>query len=539
MDKLEKKLDNVDRKIRTLSRLVFGRTAILLLSVLLQIAMIVVGTNFLYQYFYIYYTAFEIVGLIVVVHILNENNNSSFKMAWIIPVLAFPVFGIVVYLFVNFQVDTKVMRKRLDKINEQLYYHMRTEHDSYDELEAESDGEGIIAKYLNHAGNFRTYKDNACEFFPLGEDKWEEMLERLKQAEKFIFMEYFIVSDGIMWDSIKDILIEKATQGVEIRFLYDGMNSLVNVPFSFYKKLAEYGIDARPFSQIRPALSTVQNNRDHRKILVIDGKVAFTGGINLADEYVNLYERFGHWKDTAIMVKGDAVKSFTYMFLTMWHVAGKKWEVPQEELKKYIFDCHLDDCILKCDADNEKLRYGGYVIPYGDSPFSDERIGKHVYIDILNRAKRYVHIMTPYLILDDEMITALGCAALRGVETVIIMPHIPDKKYAYFLARSYYKELIQKGVQIYEYTPGFIHAKEFISDDIRGTVGSVNLDYRSLYLHFECGTYIYKNKCIMDMEKDFIKTLEKCQKITIADCDAYNGIKSLIGRTLRLISPLM
>lgn len=539
MDKLEKKLDNVDRKIRTLSRLVFGRTAILLLSVLLQIAMILVGTNFLYQYFYIYYAAFEIVGLIVVVHILNENNNSSFKMAWIIPVLAFPVFGIVVYLFVNFQVDTKVMRKRLDKINGQLYYHMRTEHDNYDELEAESDGEGIIAKYLNHAGNFRTYKDNACEFFSLGEDKWEEMLEQLKQAEKFIFMEYFIVSDGVMWDSIKDILIEKAAQGVEIRFLYDGMNSLVNVPFSFYKKLAEYGIDARPFSQIRPALSTVQNNRDHRKILVIDGKVAFTGGINLADEYVNIYERFGHWKDTAIMVKGDAVKSFTYMFLTMWYVAGKKWEVPQAELEKYIVDCHLDDCILKCDADNEKLRYGGYVIPYGDSPFSDERIGKHVYIDILNRAKRYVHIMTPYLILDDEMITALGCAALRGVETVIIMPHIPDKKYAYFLARSYYKELMQKGVQIYEYTPGFIHAKEFISDDIRGTVGSVNLDYRSLYLHFECGTYIYKNKCIMDMEKDFIKTLEKCQKITIADCDAYKGIKRLIGRTLRLISPLM
>lgn len=532
-------MDKLKRKIRTLSRLIFGRTTILLLSVLLQLAMIFIGVNFLYRYFAIYYTAFELIGLVVVVHILNESNNASYKMAWIIPVLAFPVFGIVVYLFVNFQVDTKVMRKRLDRINEQLYDHIRKENNYYDRLENEPEGELNLAKYLYNTGSFRAYYDNECEFFPLGEDKWEEMLKQLKQAQHFIFMEYFIVSDGAMWNSIADILVEKAAQGVEVRFMYDGMNSLINVPFSFYKKLGKDGINARPFSQIRPALSTVQNNRDHRKILVIDGKVAFTGGINLADEYVNQYERFGHWKDTAIMVKGDAVKSFTYMFLTLWNVAGKRNSVPEEELDKYIIECKNTDCFFDCDRDNNKIRSGGYVIPYGDSPFADERIGKQVYIDILNRADKYVHIMTPYLILDDDMIRALSYAALRGVDTTIIMPHIPDKKYAYFLARSYYKELLLKGVKIYEYTPGFVHAKEFVSDDIRGTVGSVNLDYRSLYLHFECGMYIYNNECLKDIEEDYLNTLSKCQEITIEDCDRYPGLKKLIGKVLRLISPLM
>jgi cardiolipin synthase len=365
------------------------------------------------------------------------------------------------------------------------------------------------------------------------------MKRQLEQAQHFIFMEYFIVADGKMWDSIVEILARKASEGVEIRFMYDGMNSLVNVSFSFYKKLSKLGIDARPFSQIRPALSTVQNNRDHRKILVIDGKVAFTGGINLADEYINEYERFGHWKDTAIMVKGDAVRSFTCMFLTMWNVAGKKSCIPEEELDRYVIAPAREDCYFECDRENDAIRQGGFVIPYADSPFADERIGKQVYIDILNRATDYVHIMTPYLILDDEMIRALSYAALRGVEVIIIMPHVPDKKYAYFLARSYYKELLLKGVKIYEYTPGFVHAKEFVSDGRRGTVGSVNLDYRSLYLHFECGIYIYNNECLADIEEDFKATLSKCQEITVEDCNRYSKIKTLTGKILRLISPLM
>ena len=271
----------------------------------------------------------------------------------------------------------------------------------------------------------------------------------------------------------------------------------------------------------------------------VDGKTAFTGGINLADEYIDKLDRFGHWKDTAVMVKGDAVKSFTYMFLKMWNVAGKKDRIEQEEIDNYIINFDKDECLNDFDLKNELIRSNGYVIPYGDSPFSSERIGKRVYIDILNRAQRYVHIMTPYLILDDEMIAALRYCAARGVETTIIMPHIPDKVYAYLLARTYYPELIKHGVNIYEYTPGFVHAKEFISDDCRATVGTVNLDFRSLYLHFECGAYIYKNDVVADIENDYQKTLEKCQKITEEDCKKYPWHKKLIGQILRLLAPLM
>jgi len=355
-----------------------------------------------------------------------------------------------------------------------------------------------------------------------------------------------------MWNTILEILKEKAAQGVEVRMMYDGMCSLALLPYGYYKDLEKMGIQSIPFSQIRPVLSTYQNNRDHRKILIIDGKTVFTGGINLADEYINRIDRFGHWKDTAVMIQGEAVKSFTLLFLKMWHVAKGKDSIPQEEIRKYTVEVWGNTQSDEMRADMEsmrntdmqnmqdkKLHTGGYVIPYGDDPYGDERIGKQVYIDILNRARKYVHIMTPYLILDDEMITALRYCAKRGVETVIIMPHIPDKIYAYLLARTYYKQLLKYGVKIYEYTPGFVHAKVFVSDDIRGCVGTINLDFRSLYLHFECGAYMYSNDVLHDVEQDFKETLKQCQEITKESCDKYPKGKMLVGKMLRLIAPLM
>jgi cardiolipin synthase len=267
-----------------------------------------------------------------------------------------------------------------------------------------------------------------------------------------------------MWDSILELLAGKAAEGVEVRVMYDGTCAITSLPFSYPKKLEAMGIRCKMFSPVRPMLSTVQNNRDHRKILVIDGKVGFTGGINLADEYVNRRERFGHWKDTAVMLRGEAVQSLTLMFLEMWNLDEKT----PENWVKY------------CSFREAPAAAGGYVIPYCDSPLDNEMVGEFVYLDILNTAKRYVHMMTPYLILDNETITALCYAAKRGVETIIIMPHIPDKWYAYLLARTYYEELIRAGVQIYEYTPGFIHAKQFTSDDEKAVVGTINLDYRSL-----------------------------------------------------------
>ena len=324
--------------------------------------------------------------------------------------------------------------------------------------------------------------------------------------------------------SVTLILEQKVKEGVEVRFMYDGMCSISKLPYNYPRVLRMKGIRCKMFNPIKPVLSTQQNNRDHRKICVIDGKVAFTGGINLGDEYINRKERFGHWKDTAIMLKGEAVQSFTMMFLQMWNLD----ERIGESFQKYL-----------TPLSKENGRDLGFVIPYADNPFDDENVGEEVYLHILNHAKKYVHIMTPYLILDNEMITTLTRAVKSGIEVIIIMPHIPDKKYAFALAKTYYAELIEAGVKIYEYTPGFVHAKVFVSDDDTATVGTINLDYRSLYLHFECGAFIYRNEVVAEIEKDFQSTLAKCQEITMKDVKGRSILSKVTGEVFRIVAPLM
>ncbi len=545
-------LERVIRRLRLMLRIAFSRTAIIVVALLLQLFVFFASFYWLKDYSTAVYAAFVLLGAVTVVHILNEENNASFKIAWIIPVLVIPVFGTVLYIYINLQPGTKRIHKKLTKIEDEIRPYLAQNEETVQELQEQSAGEKGIADYLYHADNYPVYAGCKMKYYPIGEAKFADMIEQLKRAEHFIFMEYFIVAKSYMWNTILEILKEKAAQGVEVRMMYDGMCSLALLPYGYYKDLEKMGIQSIPFSQIRPVLSTYQNNRDHRKILIIDGKTVFTGGINLADEYINRIDRFGHWKDTAVMIQGEAVKSFTLLFLKMWHVAKGKDSIPQEEIRKYTVEVWENtqademrtdmESMRNTDMQNmqdKKLHAGGYVIPYGDDPYGDERIGKQVYIDILNRARKYVHIMTPYLILDDEMITALRYCAKRGVETVIIMPHIPDKIYAYLLARTYYKQLLKYGVKIYEYTPGFVHAKVFVSDDIRGCVGTINLDFRSLYLHFECGAYMYSNDVLHDVEQDFKETLKQCQEITKESCDKYPKGKMLVGKMLRLIAPLM
>lgn len=545
-------LERVIRRLRLMLRIAFSRTAIIVVALLLQLFVFFASFYWLKDYSTAVYAAFVLLGAVTVVHILNEENNASFKIAWIIPVLVIPVFGTVLYIYINLQPGTKRIHKKLTKIEDEIRPYLAQNEETVQELQEQSAGEKGIADYLYHADNYPVYAGCKMKYYPIGEAKFADMIEQLKRAEHFIFMEYFIVAKSYMWNTILEILKEKAAQGVEVRMMYDGMCSLALLPYGYYKDLEKMRIQSIPFSQIRPVLSTYQNNRDHRKILIIDGKTVFTGGINLADEYINRIDRFGHWKDTAVMIQGEAVKSFTLLFLKMWHVAKGKDSIPQEEIRKYTVEVWENtqademrtdmESMRNTDMQNmqdKKLHAGGYVIPYGDDPYGDERIGKQVYIDILNRARKYVHIMTPYLILDDEMITALRYCAKRGVETVIIMPHIPDKIYAYLLARTYYKQLLKYGVKIYEYTPGFVHAKVFVSDDIRGCVGTINLDFRSLYLHFECGAYMYSNDVLHDVEQDFKETLKRCQEITKESCDKYPKGKMLVGKMLRLIAPLM
>lgn len=513
-------------KLRGLWKIIFGRTAILVGLILIQIVLLLGGFAILGKHVIVFNSLLGMLGIIILIYILNARQNSSFKLMWIIFILAVPLVGVVFFLFTKVQPGTKYIGDRIEQIIEEETLFLRPARDTVNKVLVSSRQEFGLFKYIYEKGNYPVYDNASIKYFPLGEDKFEEMIYQIEQAKDFIFLEYFIVERGYMWDTILEVLTRKVKEGVEVRFMYDGTNTLSLLPKNYPEKMEARGIKCKVFAPMTPFLSTHQNNRDHRKILVIDGHTAFTGGINLADEYINRKERFGHWKDTAIMVKGEAVNSFTLMFLQMWNITESR----KENFGRYMYTGGYIE---------PGMRAGGYIAPYGDSPYDGEELGKKIYLDILNRSNDYVHIMTPYLILDEELVDALTFAAQRGVDVKLILPHIPDKKYAYWLARTHYYELISEGVQIYEYTPGFVHAKVFTSDDEKAVVGTINLDYRSLFLHFECAAYIWKNPVVADVETDFQNTLKQCQKMTLKDCKEYNKLCKLLGQILRLIAPLM
>lgn len=504
--------------------IIFSRTFLIAVLLVIQIGIFIGTISMLEEHATSVYIGLIVLSLMVIVYIINRNENPAFKMSWILFVLMIPIVGTAFYIFMLIQPGTSYIRKRLFVLKDETDQYMEQNDSLIEELRVSKPANANLAHYMSKVCGFPVHRNTKLTYFPLGEDKFVELKIQLENAKKFIFMEYFIVETGEMWNAILDILKRKVEEGVEVRFMYDGMCSISLLPYRYPQKLEKMGIKCKMFNPIKPVLSTQQNNRDHRKICVIDGKVAFTGGVNLADEYINEKVRFGHWKDTAIMLEGEAVQNFTVMFLQMWNIYEKK----KEDYTKYLTP--------KTEEFHREL---GYVLPYGDSPYDNENTGEQVYFHILNHAKKYVHIMTPYLILDNEMITTLTYAAKCGIEVIIIMPHIPDKWYAFVLAKTYYEELISAGVQIYEYTPGFVHAKVFVSDDDTATVGTINLDFRSLYLHFECGTFIYNNQVVRDIEKDFQETLQKCQKVTVTDLRNRKLWEKVCGRVLRLIAPLM
>ena len=515
------------KKARKLLRIIFGRTAFVVMSLLLQISILLAGFRFLSHYMVYIYGGFTLLSAFVILYVVNKDENPSFKLAWIIPITVIPVFGTLLYLFLELQWEGKIINRKLRENISDTQPYLKQNPRYMEQLAKTSRSNANLAAYIENSGSYPVYGNTNVKYYPVGEEMFEDMKKELEKAKRFIFMEYFIVERGEMWDSLLEILERKVQEGVEVRFMYDSMCCLVLLPYSYPRELRAKGLKAKMFAPIRPALSTYQNNRDHRKILVIDGHTAFTGGINLADEYINRKVRFGHWKDTGIMVKGDAVTSFTMMFLQMWNITEKE----PEDYGRYLRDPEF--------FYPPELSMEGFVIPYGDSPLDQETVGELVYLDIINTARNYVHIMTPYLILNYELVQALQFAAKRGVETIIIMPHIPDKEYAFLLAKAHYEELIRAGVQIYEYTPGFVHAKVFTSDDEKAVVGTINMDYRSLYLHFECAAYIYRNEVIKDVERDFKETLAKSQVITLEECRHYPWYKKFAGRVLRLFAPLM
>ena len=506
---------------RGILRIVFSRTVI---SALLLVLNFFLVFSFLFELFEgitLVFGGLAVATAVMMVIILNSSDDPPFKLSWCILVALLPLFGIVLYTFVHLDLGSRLSKKMLERSIAASQPFIPDSSAAEDAIARDDPDTAGILRYLRLHGNAPAYANTGVRYFPLGEDKFEEMLLRMEQAEHFIFLEYFIVYPGFMWGKILDVLSRKAKEGVEIRVLYDGMNAVANLPHDYPGQLEKLGIQCKMFSPVRPFVSTHYNNRDHRKILVVDGHTAFTGGINLQDRYINREEVFGHWKDTAIIVHGEAARGFTLMFLQMWNINERE----------QAYEPYLQNCL--------SVPAAGYVIPYNEDPNRTERVAKAVYMSILNGAREYAYIMTPYLILDSELSGALQFAARRGVDVRIILPHIPDKRTAFMLAKSHYRELLDAGVKIYEYTPGFVHAKVFLSDDIRGTVGSINLDYRSLYLHYECAAYLYKVPALSDIKADFADTFEKSQLITPEAVKNQSLFSRITAALLKVAAPLM
>lgn len=465
-----------------------------------------------------------IISIVAVLYIVSCRDKGAYKTAWAILILSVPLFGGLMYLLFNFQSSKWRFSKEELHIQQKAAPLYGLPGDCYEEAIAQMPEHRPQIHYLQASAGFPIYADTETHYLTPGEQIWNALLTELEKAENYIFLEYFIVQEGTMWSSILEILKRKAAQGVTVRLIYDDMGCFLTIPKDYPEQLRKWGIRCAVFNPFRPVLTVKQNNRDHRKIAIIDGKVAFTGGINLADEYINAVKKYGHWKDAAIMLRGKAAWSFTLIFLQMWELCTHE----QEDYETfYLWKEHEYPAVAK-----------GFVQPYADSPTDMENVGEHVYLQILNSAKEYVYINTPYLIVDDSMLSALCLAARSGVDVRIVTPHRWDRWLVHMTTRSYYRELVKAGVKIYEYTNGFIHSKTFVSDDCTAAVGTTNLDFRSLYLHYECGTLLFDTTAVREVKADFLETLEICQEVTEKDCKA-NIVMRLLQDILRLFAPLM
>ncbi|MGL5379152.1 cardiolipin synthase [Clostridium sp.] len=511
--------------MRKILELLFSRMVIVGLLIILQLGILSFAIWRLSESFVYLYVLFIVVSIAVVIYILSRKDNPSYKLAWAIPVLLVPVFGGLFYLIFAANKSNKRFRKKIEKVSREVVPLNMQDENIIKEIESQNKSIASQAKYINSYAACAVHKNTTTKYLSPGEDFFEKLKEELQNAKHYIFMEYFIIQEGVMWDSILDILVKKVQNGVDVRLIYDDMGCLRTLPYKYNEKLEKMGIKCLAFNPFVPFLSLIMNNRDHRKITVIDGHTAFTGGINLADEYINEIVRFGHWKDASIMLKGDAVWNLTLMFLQVWNFNTNEKDNYETFKPKVYWE--------------EEFESDGYVQPYGDSPLDDEIVGENVYLNIINKATEYVYINTPYLIIDNELVTALTLAAKGGIDVRIVTPHIEDKWYAHIVTRAYYSQLIESGVKIYEYTPGFIHSKTFVSDDEVGVVGTINMDYRSLYLHFECGVWLYKTKSVLEIKEDFLITLEKCQRITLEDCNKIKWSNRFVRSILKVFAPLM
>ena len=467
--------------------------------IVLEFAQLLAVFTLLFEYF----LPITVMGIVfhvgVLLYVINKDEIPEFKIPWLIILFFLPVIGAFIYMLFTSTGQSRKDYQKFQDAHRRLRPYTEQPEKNREELKRADVDAWSQANYLYHAAGMPC-SSGAVTYYPVGEKFHEALLESLWLAEKFILMEYFIIQPGKMWDSIHEILKEKAAQGIKVYLMYDDFGCMVTLPERYYKEMEAEGISCIPCNKFKPVLSRIHNNRDHRKITVIDGTVGFTGGVNLADEYINEVVKYGHWKDTAVKIEGEAVRNLTILFLELWNMQVKE---PMEG-GPFLYM-------------GKTVRQGeGAVIPYGDGPepLYSETIGKNVYLNMIHTAREYLYITTPYLICDHELMSALKLAAERGVDVRLITPHIPDKKIIFLMTRSGYEALIKSGVKIYEYTPGFVHAKSMVCDDKFAICGTINLDYRSLVHHFECGAWMYHVDAIADIKKDFMEMLSVSEQVT-------------------------
>lgn len=496
--------------------------------------LLLVGLLVLFQFglivSYLYNLAFlhslnpilDAMGIFIVLMVINSHSDPAFKIAWIAAVLAVPVMGVPAYiLFGNRKLPKKLYNGTLNS-SKRLKEYLRNDPHSTDEYR--KDPHAKILRYGDDKCGFPVYADTATTYFRSGEEWLPVYKEELRKAKHFIFLEMFIIAEGSVWDEIHEILRNKAAEGIDVKVIYDDFGS-VTMHAGFFRELRREGIEAYAFNRLRPALMISMNNRDHRKITVIDNRTAFTGGVNLADEYANRIRRFGYWRDSVIMVKGPAVWSLTSQFLGIYHYIARNEE--------------RDDGYEKYCLPTGRYSVPGYVQPFADTPTDGELSGMTMHLNMINSARHYVYINTPYLILTDAMMKALTIAAGNGVDVRILTPHIPDKAIVFQYTQSNYPELLQAGVKIYEFTPGFNHSKAIVADDEVGLVGTINTDYRSYFLHFENGVLLCGTDSVVPIRKDFEDAISISHQMTLEEVRHTNKFLILIRAVLHVFMPLV
>ena len=538
-------------------------------SILLEVLVILLLIFFAGQKAGWIYVLFRFLAVVMVLAIFGSSKTSSIRMTWMFVILVLPVFGAALYLLIGLNGHTLRMRKRYFDIDKILFPMLPDDREVFEKVEKKNGHLAGIVNYIRRNASYPVYENTEIQYFDDAAKGIEAQKKDMAKAEKFIFMEYHAIEDAESWHAIRDVLVERVKAGVEVRVFYDDMGSIGFINKDFVKRTEELGIQCRVFNPFGPGLNVFLNNRDHRKITVIDGKVGYTGGYNLANEYFHITEPYGYWKDTGVRLEGDAVQSLLVAFLEMWNAANPN-DKDDKDFKKYVAVSTAHQVLkdqngagierIKKDeeayfgimketigkeekylADTEafKGKNLGFVQPYADSPMDEVHTGEDVYISMAEAAEKYAWFITPYLIITDEMCHAFALAARRGVDVRIITPGIPDKKIVYSVTRSYYNGLARHGVRIFEYTPGFCHAKMSIADDLMATCGTINMDYRSLYHHFENGCLYADCDAVMDTKRDFEAMFKQCKEVT--DFYAYGrGAFMRIGQMLlRLAAPLM